>query len=58
MDAVAVVGANDLNIATGTGTKVFFNPSADVTQGKMVAVVEYVEYQLNNGDLTNFSDTV
>ncbi len=58
LDAVAVIASNDINVSTGTGKRVTINPSADVTQGKVVIVVEYVEYNLSNGDLTNFSDTV
>lgn len=57
IDAVAVVASNDLNLATTTGKRVTVNPSIDLTQGKLVVVVEYVEYVLSNGNLTTFSDS-
>jgi len=53
VDVVAVVASNDINLNTGTGQTVTINLSGDVTQGKLVAVVEYTEWDLAIGDLTS-----
>ncbi len=57
LSAVAVVAGNDLNLTSGTGKRVTINPSAVPTQGKVVVIVEYIEYNLHSGDLTTFSAT-
>lgn len=43
-------------IATGTGKEIIATFSADPTAGSFVFVVEYVELDLTNGQLTNLSD--
>ena len=41
-------------IDTGTGMTVTLTPSGDVTFGEIVLLIEYVEYTLCNGQLTNY----
>lgn len=57
ISSVAVVADSDSNIATVTGKRITVTPSINVTQGEAIIIVEYVEYDLANGDLTTFSDT-
>lgn len=45
-----------LNILTGTGKTVTAKFSADPSQGKFYALVEYIEYTKGNGDYTVYSD--
>lgn len=42
-------------IDTGTGKTVTAKFSADPTAGEFVFIVEYIEYDLGNGQLTNYS---
>lgn len=42
-------------ILTGTGKSVTATFSADPTAGKFHFIVEYIEYKLGNGKLTNYS---
>lgn len=42
-------------IATGTGKTVTAKFSADPSAGEFVFIVEYIEYDLGNGMLTNYS---
>lgn len=53
---VGVVGGALLTaLATGTGKKVTAKFSADPTAGDFVFVVQYIEYDLGSGQLTNYS---
>lgn len=55
LSAVAVVGgAVATPVDTGTGAVVYFTPSAIPTQGEFDVIVEYDEYRLGNGNLTNY----
>lgn len=45
----------NLNLTTGTGKNVTAKFSAKPTAGRFAFIVEYVEYTLGNGNLTNYS---
>lgn len=47
---IAVPTAKDTN----TGKVITLKPSAALTQGVFIVMVEYIEYTLNNGEYTNF----
>ena len=57
LDAVGVDATLNVNLATGTGKRITAQLNQNVTQGKMAVMIKYIEYNLNNGELTNFSDT-
>ncbi len=46
------------NRQSGTGEKVQVTPSKAVTTGDFTIIVEYLEYTLGTGTLTNYSDTI
>lgn len=53
---VGVVGGElTTALATGTGKKVTAKFSADPSAGDFVFVVQYIEYDLGNGQLTNYN---
>lgn len=49
------IGTKAPRIDTGTGKTVTAKFSADPTAGEFVFIVEYIEYDLGNGQLTNYS---
>lgn len=66
--ATAVIAAGDVdtagdiaeagtNVLTGTGKAVKVTPSAAVTSGEFTVIVEYIEYTLGTGHLTNYSNS-
>lgn len=56
VDTLGDVSEADTNVVTGTGKTVSVTPSAAVTEGEFAVIVEYVEYTLGTGHLTNYSD--
>lgn len=50
---VAANGSTALGIPTGSGVQIKLTPSAEPTVGKIAVVVEYTEYSLGIGNLTN-----
>lgn len=49
------VGTKAPRIATGTGKTVTAKFSTDPSAGSFVFIVEYIEYDLGNGKLTNYA---
>lgn len=55
VDTLGDISDADTKVATGTGSLVTVKPSAAVTEGKFAVIIEYVEYTLGTGHLTNYS---
>lgn len=54
VDNIGVVTTSP-NIATGSGKKITITPNKAVSAGKFAIIVEYLEYTLGNGILTQYN---
>ena len=57
VDTVNDIAEAETNLVTETGKNVKVIPSVAVTSGVFVVIVQYVEYTLNNGTLTNYTNS-
>lgn len=55
-DTTGGISEAGTNVLTGTGQAVTVTPSAAVLHGTFTVIIEYIEYTLGNGHLTNYSD--
>ncbi len=53
---LVTLGLTEAEVAldTGTGKTIIVTPSAELTQGSFDVVIEYIEYNMSNGQLTNY----